>query len=76
MDKNGIISVKAKIIRAISGNSYITRKELSKKLAVSENTLKENLSKLKKNNLLKRIGPDKGGHWEVKILPSTKDQRL
>ena len=33
-------------------------------MVISENNIKENLAKLKKKGLLKRIGPDKGGHWE------------
>ena len=32
---------------------------------ISERKVKENLTKLKVKSLLKRIGPDKGGHWEV-----------
>jgi len=26
---------------------------------------KKNLAQMKKTGLLKRVGPDKGGHWEV-----------
>jgi ATP-dependent DNA helicase RecG len=54
-----------KIIKAITRDPHITRKELSNELKVSENTLKENLFKLKVKKSIRRIGPDKGGHWEV-----------
>ena len=32
---------------------------------ISQRKIKENISKLKDKGLIKRIGPDKGGHWEV-----------
>ena len=54
-----------KILDAIKGNPNITAPELAKILAISERKTKENIKKLKEKMLLKRIGPDKGGHWEV-----------
>jgi ATP-dependent DNA helicase RecG len=32
---------------------------------ISEDGLKYQLAKLKKRGLIRRIGPDKGGRWEV-----------
>jgi len=32
---------------------------------MSKKNVKENLRKIKEKNLLKRIGPAKGGYWEV-----------
>ncbi|MDP2717209.1 MAG: ATP-binding protein [Candidatus Micrarchaeota archaeon] len=55
----------AKILTAITRNPKITIPELSSIVAISERKIKENISKLKKKNLLARIGPDKGGHWQV-----------
>lgn len=54
-----------KILDNISKNSLITVKELSKIVGISERKIKENISKLKQENLLKRIGPARGGHWKV-----------
>ncbi len=54
-----------KIIEYISKNANITIAELSKLVAISERKIKVNIMKLKQKGLLKRIGPDKGGHWEV-----------
>jgi len=53
------------IIKALKRNPYITRKALAKALDVSENTLKENLAKLKKTKIIIRFGPDRGGHWDI-----------
>ena len=54
------------IIRLIEQNSQITTRELSVKVRISQRKIKENLSKLKDKGIIKRIGPPKGGYWEVR----------
>jgi len=54
-----------KILNSIKGNPNITKQELSKKVGISDRKIKDNIKKLKENNLLKRIGSPKGGHWEI-----------
>ena len=54
-----------KILELIKENKFITIKELAHKLKVSEKTIKRDLDKLKKENILKRIGK-KGGYWKIK----------
>ncbi|NCO23759.1 MAG: winged helix-turn-helix transcriptional regulator [bacterium] len=43
----------------------ITRKELAEKIGISESGIKFNLNQLKKKNKIKRVGPDRGGSWEI-----------
>ncbi|MEK6856993.1 MAG: ATP-binding protein [Nanoarchaeota archaeon] len=54
-----------KILAVINENPHISRKELSLKLSERENTIQSRLRKLIKEGFIKRIGPDKGGHWEI-----------
>ena len=54
-----------KILELMRDNKYITTKELSEHIKISTTAVDNNISKLKKKRLLKRIGPAKGGHWEV-----------
>jgi len=54
-----------KILKLMKDNKYITTKELSEHIKISTTAVDNNISKLKKKGLLKRIGPAKGGHWEV-----------
>ena len=54
-----------KIIHLISLNKWISIKELSEEVGIAEKNIENNLSKLKIKGLLKRMGPDKGGHWEI-----------
>ncbi len=53
------------IIALIKGNKYITRKQLSEECKVSVETIKRDIRKLRQLDFIKRIGPDKGGYWEV-----------
>jgi len=37
-------------------------------VGISKRKIKKGINKLKEKRLLKRIGPDRGGHWEVTKL--------
>jgi len=54
-----------KILESMRDNKYITTKELSEHIKISTTAVDNNISKLKKKGLLRRIGPAKGGYWEV-----------
>jgi len=55
-----------KILNNIEENPYITTQQLSEKVGISDRKIKENIKKLKANNILERIGPAKGGYWKIK----------
>jgi predicted HTH transcriptional regulator len=54
-----------KILEAILQNNTITIPELSILIGITERSIERNLLKLQKEGTLKRIGPAKGGHWQV-----------
>jgi ATP-dependent DNA helicase RecG len=54
-----------KILKEIDKDRFISAETLSEKVGISKRKIEENISKLKKMGLLKRIGPAKGGHWKV-----------
>ncbi|MCK5040547.1 MAG: DeoR family transcriptional regulator, partial [Candidatus Aenigmarchaeota archaeon] len=53
------------ILRLMGGDGKISIPILAKECNVNEKTIKRDISKLKELKLIKRVGPDKGGHWEV-----------
>jgi len=55
------------LIKIIKAKKYkkITIPELSDKIRISATAVEKNIAKLKQRDLLKRIGPDKGGYWEI-----------
>ncbi len=56
-----------KIISLINANSSITRADLSKTIGISEKSIYTNIKKLKDTGILRRIGSDKFGSWEVML---------
>ena len=54
-----------KILEQIKLNPYISREELAEVCGVTTDRIKYNIRKLRESGIIKRIGPDKGGHWEV-----------
>jgi len=53
------------ILKEIFANRFITIQALSKKIKINARNTKNNISKLKAMGLLRRIGSDKNGYWEV-----------
>lgn len=54
-----------KIMEMIETNPVISKKQMVETGNLSKKTIEYNLEKLKRKGLVKRVGPDKGGHWEV-----------
>jgi ATP-dependent DNA helicase RecG len=54
-----------KIIEMVGQNSGVTIEDLANSIGISPGAIKKNIQKLNKKGILKRVGPDKGGHWEV-----------
>jgi len=54
-----------KIIAAIKNNPHITQDELSEAVGIARLNIIKNMKKLQEQNLIKRIGADKNGYWQV-----------
>ena len=54
-----------KIMELIKENPYITIKEMMKKTGLTRRGIEWNIAKLKREGKIKRVGPDRGGYWEV-----------
>ena len=55
------------IISSVSSNLYITQAELATMLGISIVHVNKNMKKLQALGIIRRVGPDKGGHWEVVV---------
>lgn len=53
------------IIELLKENPYISRKEISGRLGLHDSSVKRRLASLQEKGAIKRVGPDKGGYWEV-----------
>jgi ATP-dependent DNA helicase RecG len=54
-----------KIVDLMRGVPEITIAGLAKNLSVTDRAIKKQIEKLKAQGRIRRVGPDKGGHWEV-----------
>lgn len=59
------VKSREKIISALKENGHHTTKSLAELLGLSTKAIEKQLAKLKAEGIIVRIGPDKGGHWEV-----------
>ncbi|KAF0218349.1 MAG: putative transcriptional [Geobacteraceae bacterium] len=59
------VKTSVKILEAIRQNSRITIPELAVFAGVTERSVERNIRQLQLENRLRRVGPDKGGHWEI-----------
>ena len=54
-----------KIINLIVDNKYTTTIEMAELLNRSRSAIAKQIAKMKEEGVIKRIGPDKGGYWEI-----------
>jgi len=49
----------------IRNHPEISAAEMAGKLRITARAVEKTLEKLKEKGLVRRVGPDKGGHWEI-----------
>jgi len=54
-----------KILLALKEDGNLTIPELASLIGVTERSIERNIKKLQEERRLRRIGPAKGGHWEI-----------
>ena len=58
-------STQEMILDEIRKHPFTTRQQLAKVIGITPDGIKKQLEKMKKANLIKHVGPTKGGHWEI-----------
>ena len=53
------------ILEEIQKNRYVSQTELATILSITRETVNRNMKKLQEQNIIRRVGADKNGHWEV-----------
>jgi ATP-dependent DNA helicase RecG len=54
-----------KILSLLRQNPTITRTQIAVAARLTPDSVKWNLDKLKASGIIRRVGPDRGGHWEI-----------
>lgn len=53
------------IIALISSNPHITTTQMSVSLGINRSALSKHIKRMQEDGIIRRVGPDKGGFWEV-----------
>lgn len=56
-----------KILLIVQENKYATYEELANAIGVDRTTIRRNIATMKKKGVIRRVGGDKNGYWEVLI---------
>ena len=59
------VKTREKIIYLIQERSRITMRDIAERTGLSIKGLEWNIKKLKEEGILRRVGPAKGGYWEI-----------
>ena len=54
-----------KIINTIKKNPYVTQEELADIVGIARKNIITNMKKLQDSGIIKRIGANKNGHWQI-----------
>ena len=63
--ENRLENTPSKILNLIRHNPRITSREIAKELKMARSGISKHLHAMQGANIIRRVGPAKGGHWEV-----------
>lgn len=61
----GLAENQKKMLVLIAKNPHVSIKAMAQRLGISTTAVDKNLARLRQKGILCRVGPAKGGHWEV-----------
>jgi len=62
---DGLVESQRKILLLVLKNPSVSKREMADQIGISTTAVDKNIISLKSKGLLIRVGPDKGGCWEV-----------
>jgi ATP-dependent DNA helicase RecG len=54
-----------KILGLLKVNPQLSAREIADLIGITQRAVEKQISKLRDENRIRRVGPDKGGHWEI-----------
>ena len=65
LSENSRVKTSDKLLALLKEQPHLTQEGMARAMGISRQAIQKHLTKLKASGRLRRIGPDKGGHWEV-----------
>lgn len=63
--KSALKGTRKNVVEIISNNPNVTIPQIAKQLGMNPRGIDKHLKALREQGIIGRVGPDKGGHWEV-----------
>ena len=58
-------TMRGRILKIVWKNPYASAQSISEEVGIAPRNVQEHLRKLQQQGIIRRVGPDKGGHWEI-----------
>ena len=58
-------TMRGRIVKIVWENPYASAQSISEEVGIAPRNVQEHLRYLQAQGIIRRIGPDKGGHWEI-----------
>ena len=65
LSENGSVKTADKLLTLLKEQPHLTQEGMARAIGISRQAIQKHLARFKASGSLRRIGPDKGGHWEV-----------
>ena len=62
---DGLVQSQQEILRLIEANPKISKKAMAKNIGISTTAIDKHIQSLRKNNIIRRVGSDRSGYWEL-----------
>ncbi len=58
-------TMRGRIVKIVWKNPYASARTISEEVGIAPRNVQEHLRNLQAQGVIRRVGPDKGGHWEI-----------
>ena len=58
-------TMRGRIVKLVWKNPYASARTISEEVGIAPRNVQEHLRDLQAQGIIRRVGPDKGGHWEL-----------
>ena len=65
VDRKGGQKTREVLLQMIADDPSVTTTQMASALGINRSAVSKHLDRLKADGHLRRVGPDKGGHWEL-----------
>ncbi len=65
VDRKGRHKTRDAILDMITRNAKVTSTQMAGSLGINRSAISKHLKKMQTDGIIRRVGPDKGGHWEI-----------